>query len=117
MENGKRRITPYTLSVWNLAFGEGNIFRQLRSVRVPVFDNGREIVELPIFPVRFVDDNDGDTTKQSLIQRGKKYFAYSKGPSFLQYSGNGSKVKAKSVSFTRRLDRYRLIKYSTNELE
>jgi hypothetical protein len=97
MENGKRTIMPYQIEVWNLVFGGSNIFRRIRTIQVPVFDNEREIVEMPLFPVKFVDDEDGDETRQKLIARGKKYFAYSRGACFLEYSGLGSRDGAKSV--------------------
>lgn len=97
MEDGKRKTDPYTVYVWNLVFGGRHIFRRLRPLPVPVFDNEREIIELPVIPVSFIDFNDNGALKQRLIKRGKKYFQYSKGPCFLQYTGQGAKEGNKSV--------------------
>jgi hypothetical protein len=97
-ENGKRKIRPYIVSAWNLVFGGRAIFRRMRTIHVPVFDSVREIVELPVFPVKYVDTEDNDETKEKLVSRGKRYFKYSKGPSFLQYTGQGSKKGMKTVS-------------------
>jgi hypothetical protein len=97
-KKGKRKIRPYVVSAWNLVFGGRSIFRRMRTIHVPVFDSVREIVELPVFPVQYVDTKDNNETREKLINRGKRYFKYSKGPSFLQYTGQGSKKGMKTVS-------------------
>lgn len=96
-KRGKRRATEHTALVWNLSFNGTEIFRRTRVVSIPVFDNEREITSLPMFPVRFVDDFDNGATRAQLIERGEKYFQYSKGPSFLQYSGVGMKPGRRNV--------------------
>lgn len=83
--------------------------QQLRTVEVTVFDNERELVRLPVFPVKFIDESDGNCQKHRLIDRGKRYFEYSKQPSFLQYSGKGVKRGAKSVSLKSSLHVYLLM--------
>ncbi|KAH8708362.1 P-loop containing nucleoside triphosphate hydrolase protein [Phaeosphaeriaceae sp. PMI808] len=101
MQNGARIPKPYTVTVWNLVFGGKRIYRQLRSIQVPIFDNEREISELPVYPARFLDEEDSGATKERLINRGKKYFSYSKGPCFLQYTGLGSRDGSKSYERAR----------------
>jgi hypothetical protein len=89
---------PYSIRVWNLVFDGKKIVRIPRVIEVPVFDNEREIMSLPVFPARFQDQVDGGKRRAELIARGHKYFEYSQGPKFLQYSGVGLKRGWKKVS-------------------
>ncbi|KAJ4399969.1 hypothetical protein N0V91_009042 [Didymella pomorum] len=89
---GRRLSVPYQVQVWHLILGTRVIRAWTRVVDINVFDNDREIPTLPVFPVRFKDDVDGGVTKSSLIERGRKYFKYSRRPYFLQYSGVGLKA-------------------------
>ncbi|KAG9200065.1 hypothetical protein G6514_007662 [Epicoccum nigrum] len=88
---GENVTVNYMAQVWNLVLDEKAIRQFVRQVDIPVFDDERAITELPIFPVRYIDDCDDGETRQNLIQRGQKYFAYSKKPCFLQYDGHGLK--------------------------
>ena len=87
----------YNVCVWNLAFDGTHISPRLRDVEVSVFDNLREVTSLPVIPVRFIDDSDEGVLKEKLVNRGRKYFDFSKRPSFLQYTGQGLKKGAKKV--------------------
>ncbi|PWO29401.1 ATP synthase D chain, mitochondrial [Pyrenophora tritici-repentis] len=98
---GQNRSSHYNLSVWNLAFDGTDITPGLRHVEVSIFDNAREITSLPVFPVRFIDNLDNGAFKAKLINRGKKYFEFSKRPSFLQYTGQGLKKGAKKYKRSR----------------
>lgn len=95
--DGKRINSKYEVEVWNLAFDRTQIAPNIRTVEIDVFDNEREVVSLPLYPIRFVDTNDGGRRRDALIDRGKKYFEYCKRPSFLQYSGTGLKHERKTV--------------------
>jgi hypothetical protein len=75
------------------------IVRKTRRVEVNVYDNSREVTALPLFPARFQDHIDGGRLREKLIARGKKYFQYSKCPSFLEYTGKGLKRGSRTVSY------------------
>ena len=98
---GKRVIQRYVAELWNLRKESQHIWQYSRRVDIPVFDDERKIVDLPVFPVRFQDESDGGVLRQKLLDRGKKYFHYSKKPIFLQYSGQGLRPGLKSVGFNR----------------
>lgn len=89
--DSQKTSVGYVVLVWNLVLGDKDIRSYMRKININVFDHEREITNLPVFPVRFIDDRDNDKTKQALIERGKNYFKYSKGPKFLQYTGVGLK--------------------------
>jgi hypothetical protein len=97
-EDGKKTNKDYQIGVWNLAYDGTQISPNLRTINISVFDNEREITSLPVFPVRFIDGVDGGKLKEKLVNRGKKYYEYSKHPSFLEYSGKGLKEGGKIVS-------------------
>lgn len=94
---GRRSKVSYSVKVWHLVCGANTISPCTRTIKINVFDNDREILSLPVLPVRFQDEVDGGETRKRLIKRGQKYFRYSKRPTFLQYSGIGLKA-GKSVS-------------------
>lgn len=97
---GKKAAAKYTAQLWNLMLDEKAIRQYSRKVDIPIFDDEREITKLPVFPVRFHDDRDHGKRNQELIARGKKYFEFSKRPSFVQYSGQGLKPGSRSVSLS-----------------
>jgi hypothetical protein len=88
---GKVTNNHYDVSAWNLVFDGKQITPRLRHVIIGVFDNEREVTSLAMFPTRFKDKIDGGRLKEKLVNRGKRYAAYSKQPSFVQYSGKGLK--------------------------
>jgi hypothetical protein len=92
VKEGRKSSSSYLIEVWHLVHGANTIRPGLRTFEINVFDDEREISSLTVFPVRFRDGVDGGETKKRLIERGQKYFRYSKRPTFLQYSGNGLKV-------------------------
>ena len=94
---GEKITVKYTAQVWNLVLDEKAIRQYVRQVDIQVFDDERAIVELPVFPVQYLDDHDDGSRRQALIQRGHKYFAYSKKPCFLQYDGQGLKPGSRLV--------------------
>ncbi|KAK7193192.1 ATPase family AAA domain-containing protein 3B 4 [Paraphaeosphaeria sporulosa] len=85
------RATEYSVRVWNLHFDGKIIYRRSQWILVPYFDGERDITSLPLFPVQYQDTADASATRDSLIERGKKYFSYCKSPTFLEYSGAGLK--------------------------
>lgn len=97
VKDGRKTNSPYHVKLWHLVLGTSIIEPWCRTITIDIFDNDREISSLPVLPVRFLDDVDGGATRKRLIERGQKYFKYSKRPAFLQYSGNGLKA-GKSVS-------------------
>jgi hypothetical protein len=98
MSEGRKTISAYKVQVWHLVLGGSDIVPRTTRIDIAPFDNEREIMSLPVFPVRCKDDLDNGETKQRLINRGKRYFRYAKHPVFLQYTGHGLKG-GKSVSF------------------
>ena len=87
--DGKAVNVNYQVSVWNLICDGEYARPAARNIPVPVFDNEKEVKDLPVFPVDFNDSFDGGRLKQKLIDRGKRYLAYTSQPCFLQYSGTG----------------------------
>ncbi|KAI1122776.1 hypothetical protein F5Y10DRAFT_253232 [Nemania abortiva] len=81
----------YSILVWNLTFDGKVITRESKIIRVPMFDNEKDILSLPLFPTRFQDKIDGGARRKELIDRGRKMFRFSKGPTYLEYSGSGLK--------------------------
>jgi hypothetical protein len=85
------------------------IKRRSKTIDIPVFDGDREIRSLPLFPTKFQDKFDDGARRKHLVDRGIKYFQYSKGPAFLEYSGLGLRPSWKKVrnfsSRTRRICR------------
>lgn len=97
-EFGKKATTKYTARVWNLVLDDKTIRQYSRQVDIQVFDDERKITSLPVFPARFQDDIDGGALRQALVDRGRKYFEFSRKPCFLQYSGQGLRPGSRSVS-------------------
>ncbi|RYC65182.1 hypothetical protein CHU98_g1061 [Xylaria longipes] len=83
------RVRSYIVRVWNLTYDGKLIRRQAKAIEIPMFDNERDILSLPVFPARFQDNKDGGARKQQLIDRGKKVFRFAKCPTFLEYTGLG----------------------------
>ncbi|KAI8947806.1 hypothetical protein F4801DRAFT_559359 [Xylaria longipes] len=83
------RVGSYIVRVWNLTYDGKLIRRQAKAIEIPMFDNERDILSLPVFPARFQDNKDGGARKQQLIDRGKKVFRFAKCPTFLEYTGLG----------------------------
>ncbi len=96
--NWSSKARSYTIRVWSLIFLGRVITRTGRVLQVPIFDGERDIMSLPLFPTFFQDKLDGGARRKQLIDRGKKYFQYSKGPTFLEYTGLGRKQGLKKVS-------------------
>ncbi|KAI0116462.1 hypothetical protein GGR51DRAFT_501417 [Nemania sp. FL0031] len=82
---------PYSIQVWNLVYDGKVLRRQSKDIRVQIFDNEKDILSLPLFPTRFQDKIDGGARRKQLIERGRKMFRFSKGPTYLEYSGFGLK--------------------------
>jgi hypothetical protein len=88
----------YSVHVWNLKYDGKFIKRMSKFIYVPVFDNERDIMSLPLFPTRFQDKIDGGARRKQLIERGEKVFRFTKGPAYLEYTGLGLKPGWKKVS-------------------
>jgi hypothetical protein len=89
----------YSVCVWNLKYDGKVIGRKSKVIRVPIFDNDREILSLPLFPTRIQDKNDGGARRKQLIQRGRKAFRFAQRPTYLEYTGMGRKPGWKQVSW------------------
>ncbi|KAF2967356.1 hypothetical protein GQX73_g6226 [Xylaria multiplex] len=94
-------VQGYSVRVWYLKYDGKSVGRASKIVRVPVFDNEREILSLPIFPTRFRDNIDGGARRKELIERGRKAFQLSKGPTYLEYTGSGLKPVWKQYNHAR----------------
>ena len=94
---GSISATSYNVLVWNLFFDGTVIKRVAKTITVPVFDGEREIRSLPLYPTIVEDTVDGGAHRQFFITRGKKYFDFAKGPTFLEYTGSGLKPGWKTV--------------------
>jgi len=92
------RARNYSIWVWNLKYDGKVIKRKSKVIDVPVFDNERDIMSLPLFPTRFKDKMDGGVRRKQLIERGKKMFRFAKSPAFLEYTGVGLKPGWRKVS-------------------
>lgn len=96
--NWSSRDRGHTIRVWNLIYDGRFITRVGKILRVPIFDGERDILSLPLFPTFFQDRQDGGARRRQLIDRGKKFFQYTKSPTFLEYTGPGLKLDRKKVS-------------------
>lgn len=92
------RPRPYQVKVWNLDYDGKAFGRSSRIVSVPVFDGEREIQSLPIFPVCFHRDKEGNMPlRDVLIERGKKFVKVIKQPTYQEYTGPSSFSIARTV--------------------
>ncbi|KAI1362713.1 hypothetical protein F5Y08DRAFT_261956 [Xylaria arbuscula] len=94
-------VQGYTVCVWYLRYDGKVIARGSKFIDIPVFDNEREILSLPIFPAKFYDNVDGGERRKRLIERGRKAFNLAKGPTYLEYTGMGLKPGWKQYNQTR----------------
>ncbi|KAL6362787.1 hypothetical protein LRP88_04093 [Fusarium phalaenopsidis] len=119
MPRGERPINAqtYHVKVWNLKYDGQVITRMSKKISVPVFDNEREIVSLPIAPTRFHDKMDGGARRRELIERGKKLFTFSKGPTFLEYTGLGLKPGWKKYNRARVIVEHESCPWDRDEFE
>ncbi|CAN9092211.1 unnamed protein product [Alternaria alternata] len=99
---GEKTNSTYTIHVWCLAFNGKDISPDFRNFRISVFDNERDITSLAVFPARYVDDKDNGKLEERLVERGKRYFGYSKAPAFLQYTGKGLKSGNKTETYDKK---------------
>lgn len=91
-------VSSYTVTVWKLSFNGTHLTRLSEEIIVPVWDGERDITSLPLFPTRFYKDEEGSQSlEKRLIERGRKYFRFSKGPIFQEYTGRGSRTGFKQV--------------------
>ena len=97
-KDGKKFTTKYVVQLWRLILDQNYLWQFPRYLDVPVFDDEKPIKELPVFPVKFVDELDNGAFRQTLINRGKDYWRYGQKPSFLQFTGQGLKRGLKSAS-------------------
>ena len=88
----------YSIKVWKLIYNGEVIRRKSEVIDVPVFDNERDIMSLPLFPTRFKDKMDEGLRRKKLIERGEKVFRFAKSPAFLEYTGVGLKPGGRKVS-------------------
>ncbi|KAF2236170.1 P-loop containing nucleoside triphosphate hydrolase protein [Viridothelium virens] len=93
--------SSYSVRVWSLVFDGKVIRRKSKIIQVPVFDNELDILSLPVFPTQFHDTHDEGARRKELIARGKQFFAYSRGPAYLEYTGIGLKPGWKNYNRTR----------------
>ncbi|PMD52866.1 P-loop containing nucleoside triphosphate hydrolase protein [Hyaloscypha bicolor E] len=98
---GSVRAQNYSIRVWNLKYDGKVVKRKSEVIDVPVFDNERDIISLPLFPTRFKDKMDDGVRRKQLIERGKKVFRFAKSPAFLEYTGVGLKPGWRKYNRTR----------------
>ncbi|RYO66689.1 hypothetical protein AA0116_g2432 [Alternaria tenuissima] len=98
---GEKTNRNYDILVWNLMFDGKTMLPGFRRVEISVFDNERDITSLKVFPARFIDDNDNGKLEERLVERGKRFFTYSKAPAFLQYTGKSSVASNKTYKHAR----------------
>lgn len=85
--DGTSRPRPYQVKVWNLDYNGKFFRRSSKTISVPIFDGEREIQSLPIFPIRFHQDKEGDLPLRNvLIERGKKFIEVIKQPTYQEYT-------------------------------
>ncbi|KAL9085030.1 MAG: hypothetical protein Q9165_007771, partial [Trypethelium subeluteriae] len=88
----------YKIIAWNLSFDGENIWRRAKVIDIPIYDSEKEILELPVFPVKVYDGTDDGNLRKALIERGKKYFNYCKVPSYLEFTGTGMGEGARKIN-------------------
>lgn len=92
-----KQVKDYRVRVWNLAWDGEVIRRVAKVIDISIFDNERDIMSLPAFPIRFQDELDGGKRRRQLIERGRKAARFAAEPAFLEYTGQGLKPGWKKV--------------------
>lgn len=105
-------VTQLSIRIWNLVYNGRFIERGEKIVDIAVFDGERDITSLPMFPTSFHDRRDSGALRKQLIERGKKFYSFTKGPNFLEYSGIGLRRGWRKVSFVSRCATRTLISVS-----
>ncbi|KAK8867396.1 P-loop containing nucleoside triphosphate hydrolase protein [Apiospora arundinis] len=77
----------HTVSLWCLSFDGFYVRRAKSLVTIGSFDGERPIMDLKIIPASFVDAEDGGKERQSLIQRGRKWYRMLVGAQQWHYTG------------------------------
>lgn len=102
-ENIEHRARPkcLTIYVWHLVSNGEVLGREQKTFRIDMFEGEREILSLPIVPQSFsthMNYMDPDlSTEESLIRRGKLFFALIKG-CYKEYNGETAIDPKRSVS-------------------
>ena len=101
-----KRAKAYTIHVWNLRFDGQYIGRKLRALQIPPWEGARDLKTLPIFPTYVYKDKDGSSAiEEDLIERGKKYFSFTKKSMYQEFTGwtlrRNRKVSSSSASTAR----------------
>ncbi|KAJ4287702.1 hypothetical protein N0V90_012405 [Kalmusia sp. IMI 367209] len=79
---------PYKIVMWNIDFDGERLGRSVKEIQIPVFDDDREIASLPVFPVRFYQDNsEGKPLQEKLIERGKTFVQAVTRPTYRDFTG------------------------------
>ncbi|KAJ4292782.1 hypothetical protein N0V90_009445 [Kalmusia sp. IMI 367209] len=107
----------YSVRVWNLVYNGESIKRKSRIIEVQVFDGEREITSLPLFPTMFHDRLDDGALRKQLIERGRKFFRFTKGPTFLEYTGTGLKQGWRKYNRARVVVEHQSLPWLLNEFE
>lgn len=86
----------YEMRVWNLDFDGRYVGRRVRTLYIEHFEGERDIRTLKLIPCRFVDNQDGDTTRTKLQDLGKQWYELLPGRA-IQYSGMTKGKEARQV--------------------
>lgn len=62
------------VSYWRIGASGGAFGRRRYDVFMEHYQSERKLTTLPIFPARFLDDEDGGATRHALIEKGKIYY-------------------------------------------
>jgi hypothetical protein len=90
------------VKLWNLDFDGKTFGRSTKTVLIHLFDGEREIQTLPVYPVRFHQDKEGDKPlRETLVERGKIFVDVIKKPTYQEYTGPSSFIRAKKYNQAR----------------
>ncbi|KAI9713831.1 MAG: hypothetical protein M1820_000561 [Bogoriella megaspora] len=87
---------------WNLDFDGTTFGRALKTFDIKPFRDERKIRTLPCFPVSLdAKTEEGILKRQRLVERGKKFFDFAKGPVYLEYHGQTRDSPKRKYTSTR----------------
>ncbi|KAK4195605.1 hypothetical protein QBC40DRAFT_352422 [Triangularia verruculosa] len=70
----KYTYKSYQIALWSLRYDGRFVGRSSTQMIIPQFDGERQITELKVFPVRFIDKRDGGTLRSTLEKSGKRWY-------------------------------------------
>ena len=83
---------------WNIDFDGSTFGRAKRAFEIETFVGRTKITALPVFPARFYDEKESETSfRERRIESGKKFCKVSRKPSYMEYTGVTRDVPSEKV--------------------